>query len=375
MVEGLKPTEVIKMSVLKRGNSKFWYIQFQFNGKTYIRSTKSTDKKVADRMEIEWRAKLHAQKYLGEKETIIFSDLMDRYIKTKMESASFKSVLVHFRILNRLFPISRNLDEVTNQDVEKFMRTRIEEGVSNSTIRHSFNLIRGTIKYGRKLGYQVPDIEFPSLKVVKHRLRYLSLIEEENLLKELSPMREIKYAPAYGERSGSVKSHMQDVYDLVVLLLDTGGRYSEITHLEWGNVNLQERSIRLWRSKVGNESVLYMTDRVFGILKRRFTSRKTQFIFTNKKGGPRNHTTQPIRKAFKRCGFTDVTVHTFRHTFATRLIQNGLSVYEVKEMLGHTDIKTTMRYAHLEQRDISSKARDVINLLTKTTSNPKLYVV
>jgi site-specific recombinase XerD len=42
-----------------------------------------------------------------------------------------------------------------------------------------------------------------------------------------------------------------------------------------------------------------------------------------------------------------------------------MNLYEVKELLGHTNIKTTMRYAHLEQRDVSSRARDVINTLNK----------
>jgi len=70
-----------------------------------------------------------------------------------------------------------------------------------------------------------------------------------------------------------------------------------------------------------------------------------------------------IRKAFKRAGLTDCTIHTLRHTHASRLIQNGLSVYEVRAVLGHTDIKTTMRYAHLEQVSVTQKARDVINRL------------
>jgi site-specific recombinase XerD len=51
-----------------------------------------------------------------------------------------------------------------------------------------------------------------------------------------------------------------------------------------------------------------------------------------------------------------------RHTHATRLIQNGLNLYEVKEILGHSDIKTTMRYAHIEQAQVSRKAVDVINI-------------
>ncbi|NQY26002.1 MAG: tyrosine-type recombinase/integrase [Piscirickettsiaceae bacterium] len=54
--------------------------------------------------------------------------------------------------------------------------------------------------------------------------------------------------------------------------------------------------------------------------------------------------TTAIRKAFKRANIKGATVHTLRHTHATRLIKNGLSIYEVKEILGHTDTSTTMRY-------------------------------
>jgi len=51
----------------------------------------------------------------------------------------------------------------------------------------------------------------------------------------------------------------------------------------------------------------------------------------------------------------------FRHTLASKLIQNGLNIYEVKEILGHTDIKTTMRYAHLEVQEVSRKAKAVLD--------------
>ena len=52
-----------------------------------------------------------------------------------------------------------------------------------------------------------------------------------------------------------------------------------------------------------------------------------------------------------------------------------MNIYEVKEILGHVDIKTTMRYAHLEQRSVSSRARDVINKLNKETEKPDLKLV
>ena len=80
----------------------------------------------------------------------------------------------------------------------------------------------------------------------------------------------------------------------------------------------------------------------------------------------RGYCTQSIRKALKRAGLTNSTVHTLRHTLASRLIQNGMSVYEVKDILGHNDIKTTMRYAHLEQKQVTLKARDVINQINQS---------
>ena len=54
----------------------------------------------------------------------------------------------------------------------------------------------------------------------------------------------------------------------------------------------------------------------------------------------------------KRLNFRNVTWHVFRHTFASQLAQNGVQIQVIKELLGHTDIKTTMRYAHLNQSNL-----------------------
>ena len=77
----------------------------------------------------------------------------------------------------------------------------------------------------------------------------------------------------------------------------------------------------------------------------------------------------------KRAGLIGCTIHTLRHTHATRLIQNGMSVYEVKEILGHSDIKTTMRYAHLEQKVVSSRARDLMDSINRQAARPDLRII
>ncbi len=363
------------VSVLKRGNSKHWYIQFQFRGKTFIRSARTTDKRVAEQMEREWRRQLHAQEFLGQRERITLKVALDQFCESRQGTPNHYNLVTKAGIVGRLMRTSRYLDEVTTEDLERLKQERLREGIGAATIKHTVNVVRGAIKHARRMGYLTPDIDYPEIRTPKHRLRYLTADEEKRLLAELDPKREALGLRAHGERRPEIDRFIQDSYDLVVLLLDTGARYSEIAGLEWRQVNLTDRSIHLWRPKVRNESILYMTDRVYRILTRRSAGQSGSYVFTNKAGTRRGVACHAIRKAFHRAGLDDCSIHTLRHTHATRLIQNGMSIYEVKEILGHADIKTTMRYAHLEQREVSSKARDVMNRLNRTVEKPELKVV
>ncbi len=353
------------MSVVKRGNSKNWYIHFQFNGETFIKSSRTTIKKVAEQMEIELKAKLHAETYQGRKQRITLSEAFEQYKLSKRGIASYRNLIAYETVLRRLLPMRKHIDEISAHDLERFKRDRVAEGVGAEAIKYGLLLIRGTLKFAKQLGYQVNEISYPQIKLPKSPLRYLSEDEERRLLVELEPMRQGAGLTPVAERSAEMKRVLQDAYDLVILLLDTGARYSEIANIEWSRIDLVERSIHLWRQKVQNETILYMSDRVFEVMSRRSVEKSSRFVFNNREGNSRGYCTQAIRKAILRAGLQNVRVHTFRHTHASRLIQNGMSVYEVKEILGHGDIKTTMRYAHLESKQVTSKARDVINRLNQ----------
>lgn len=351
------------MTVTKRGSSKYWYMQFQLKGKTYIRSSRTTIKKTAEQMEIDWKATLHAQQFLGQKQRISARGAIDQFCESKKGTPNHRGLMSSTRVLARLLTLHKPLEELTSQELERFKRDRMAEGTGPQTIKHNLNLVRSAWKYAKKLGFQVAELEFPQFKLPRNPLRYLGDAEERQLLECLNPQREGNGLRPYAERDTETKRCMQDAYDLVVLLLDTGARYSEIANIEWAKINLEDRSINLWRPKVQNETVLYMTNRVFEILSRRALENAATHVFVNRKGGPRGYVSQSIRKALRKAGLQDCRIHTLRHTHATRLIQNGMSVYEVREILGHSDIKTTMRYAHLESKQVTSKARDVINLL------------
>lgn len=354
------------MSVVKRSNSKYWYIQFQMNGDTFIKSSKTTNKRAAEQMEIEWKSRLHAQNYLGKRPQITLEDAVQIFCDTKKGTAFHGGLISSAKVVCSILPARKKLDELSSHDLERLKRVRIEMGISPQTIRHNLNTIRGSIKVAKRLGYAVSEVEFPEIPVSRGRVRYLTIEEEKRLLTELDPNRVGRGLAPTTERDMATATSTQDAHDLVVLLLDTGARYSEIANIEWSCIDMEHREVRLWRSKVQNEAILYMTDRAYGILQRRKAASTGKWVFENRSGGPRGYAAKSIRKAFKRASLADCCIHTLRHTHASRLIQNGMSVYEVREVLGHTDIKTTMRYAHLEARQVTARARDVVNRLNST---------
>src|SRR4029077_11468622 len=72
------------------------------------------------------------------------------------------------------------------------------------------------------------------------------------------------------------------------------------------------------------------------------------FVFTNPETGTRFvNIDASFRGSCRKAGFSDVTFHTLRHTFASRLVQVGVPLNTVRELLGHGTMQVTMRYAHL----------------------------
>ncbi len=356
------------MAVNKRSNSKFWYIQFQFNGKTYLKSSKTTDKQLALQLEIQWRKQLFEQSQFGIKPPIAIAEAFQLYSASKRSLASHrhldrwaKRTAVHFSSLPFLHDLQTN-------HIERYRLNLDGRGYSAQMVKHVMNIIGGTLKYAKKMGYRIPEVELPSVRLPKGRLRYLTLDEERRFLEAIDPARSVKGLAPFDKRIPLMREQMQDLYDFAILLLDTGARFSEIATLEWQRIDLSQQTIGLWRPKVQNESILYMSERVFAVLSRRHQSKRSPYVFTNKAGGPRNSTTHVFQRAFKRAGLLGCSAHTLRHTHATRLIQNGLNLYEVKEILGHADIKTTMRYAHIEQQSVSRKAKDLINAINQSPS-------
>lgn len=136
-------------------------------------------------------------------------------------------------------------------------------------------------------------------------------------------------------------------------LVHTGLRKDEARNLIWENVNLDSNpSITIisrddWQTKTGQHRTVPLNKRAVEILKAQAVNKK-RFVFTNRVGNiiSKDDPYQAIKKALATLGLNG-DIHKLRHTFASKLVMAGESLYTVGKLLGHTDSKTTEIYAHL----------------------------
>lgn len=386
---GLFLNHYANMALHKRNNSCNWYCQFQVNNKKYVGSTGTPNKTKALQVERDLRNKIHSQVFLGEAEELTLQEAVIKYLEPRKNFSYYKGME---SISRKMFGSKRNpkskmeypcyglptdlmAHELQTKDIERLVARRKAEGDKPATIKHEIGLISSTLREMQKLGYKVArDIVFPQLKT-SYRLRYLDASDEAALLRELDPQGARNGIKSLEERTPEMRRNIQDNYDLVIMLLDTGCRYSEVANLPWSRVDLGAGSLSIYRSKVNNEDMLYMTGRLKEVLSRRFGERQAnaRYVFENKAGKARGYAAQAIKKAMDRAGLNDpvivrekggkVTMHTLRHSYASKLVKNGISLYEVSVLLGHSDSKMTQRYAHLAPNDASRKAVGLIDSL------------
>lgn len=163
---------------------------------------------------------------------------------------------------------------------------------------------------------------------------------------------------------------------IVETLFATGVRVYEISNLRLSNINLTTGVIKIM-GKGAKERYIQIVDRqILGLLRQYFRVNQNQiqkkgYFFINENGN--RYSEQSIRmmlkKYVKQIGISlHITPHMFRHSFATYLIEEGADISYVKELLGHSSIKTTQIYIHLalnKQVEILRKLhpRNKLNIL------------
>jgi integrase len=148
----------------------------------------------------------------------------------------------------------------------------------------------------------------------------------------------------------------------IMLLFLTGARRNEVTQAEWSYVDWQASTLLVPRSKNGQARYVQLNSVAIDLLKS--LPRLGRYIFpAPSTGRPMPHLFFPWDRIRKRAGLADVRLHDLRHSFASFVVNSGEDLYEVQKLLGHSNPRTTQRYAHLSRERLARAAEVMASIV------------
>ncbi len=265
------------------------------------------------------------------------------YVKTYKRSWDTDVSLIKNHILPNFGKLY--MDEVSKKDVIQFISRHsltYKPGSVNRVIillRYIFNL---------SIRWEIPGI-------TKNPTAGIPLLEENNKKERFLTAAE---ASALVEKLNDSDNKMLQY--IIPMLILTGARKNEVLRAKWGDFNFGQRVWRIPMSKNGKARHVPISDGVQYLLEGvpRYTG--CEYVFPNPKSlKPYISIFTSWNTARKAVGLRDVRIHDLRHSFASFLVNSGRSIYEVQRILGHTQIKTTQRYAHLSQDSLLAAANEI----------------
>lgn len=173
----------------------------------------------------------------------------------------------------------------------------------------------------------------------------------------------------------SEQSGMESPYVIAAfrLLIFTGCRLGEIQTLKWEY--LSESMIELPDSKTGARRIP-LPPAAQALLARLPRAKGNPYVIAGAiEGQYASDLQKPWRRIRKQAGLNDVRIHDLRHTYASQAVSSGMPIQMVGRLLGHSQIQTTMRYAHLADVSVRQAAAKNASLLCKALKTPKNHTV
>ncbi len=344
------------MGLYKRGST--WWISFTFNGKQIRTSTETDDKKLAERIQHKVMTEVAEGKWFERKSGIeTFAEMMKRYMEehsavkkrsASRDEASLKHLLPFFGPLT--------LREIQPELISRYKVNRLAAKAAPGTLnrelalmKHAFTLSIKEWGWAKENPVKMVSME----KESPHKDRWLTDGEEKQLL---------TVCPSW-------------LREIVTFALDTGCRRGEILSLSWKNLDLQKGVVVVFGKKTSEWRGVPLTHRLRDMLKAKQASRKVRslhdnFVFCTQAGVAVN--IHELRWAFESALHTaaidNFRFHDLRHTFATRLAQNGVDLFTIQKLLGHKSYATTERYAHHYTESLR-RGIHVLDAYTESLSN------
>ena len=259
------------------------------------------------------------------------------YITQNKRSFKTDISMLKFHVQKQLG--SRHMDKISTQAVIDFHHELVSKGLAKGTANRGLVLLKYMFNLAVK--WQTPGVTSNPAAGVKlfeannSRERFLTAEETQRLLKavEKSKNTQLKY--------------------IVPLLLLLGCRKRELLDARWDDFDLGRRTWKISMSKSGKSRQVPLSKAALEIIQKLPRFEGCPFLL------PNPDTLKPysqIHKAWNNAriaaGLPDVRMHDLRHSMASNMVNSGRSIYEVAKVLGHSQLKTTQRYAHLSQETL-----------------------
>ena len=281
------------------------------------------------------------------------NDFMTDYaeVNNKPSEIETKNMIFSLHLVPALGHI--RLDEVGDKEIEKYKGLKLKEGLSPKTINNHLIVLRCMLGKAEdwKLIAKAPKIKW--LKVPESDFDFLDFGESENFL-------------AAGEAEWLA---------MIAAGMKAGLRQGEMLALRWrdvdftaGKINVRQNAVRGKKgTPKGHESRSIPMSPVLASILRDHRHQRGELVFCNQEGRmlTKNMCRRPLYDNCKRAGLRQIGWHALRHTFASHLVMRGVPIKVVQELMGHKDIKTTMRYAHLSP----NMGQDAVALLDNNASH------
>jgi len=335
------------MFLSKRSNGTYYVFYEQGNGKRTCISTKTKLKKEANLFLSQFSEKLKSLRKQSFN-PISLKDFSFKYLKYSELSHTWKTTLTYRTTFNLMIEYLGNiqLSELTKSSIEDFISYRIKK-VSAYAGRKDLINIKAMLNWAVENNFLNSN---PSNKIkrIKTPEKLPVFFNQEDFDKLIFTI------------------DSDDIRDLVIFAVNTGIRQGEIINLEFPQVDFINRVITLDNqnhiTKSKRVRSIPLNEITLQILNTRVRKIGSSYVFTlNGNKFNQDFLIHKFKKYVLKARLNPkLNFHALRHTFASWLVQRGVSIYEVSKLLGHSDIKTTEIYSHLRVEDL----REAVNKLT-----------
>jgi integrase len=279
----------------------------------------------------------------------------DRYmphVKSYKRSWCTDETVFRIHILPALGSVP--IDEITGTAIANLLQAMRDKGYATGTTNRVLILLRYIFNLARK--WKIPGMrENPTFGLSTapdvQRDRFLSPEETQRLIASINV------------------DENQVAAQAILLLLLTGGRRNEITQAKWDYIDWEKRSLLVPISKTGRPRSIALNGQALALLRAIPRLPGNPYIFPSPvTGRPCASLHFPWVRIRERAMLDEVRLHDLRHSFASFLVNKGISLYVVQGLLGHTQPRTTQRYAHLAQDTLLDAAEVVSRVVIEQSS-------